>query len=598
GGPKAITDRSLRALASCESLPEATLATLQELATGYRFFHWHLELPHLFRPGGPADGPGWSGGFDVVLGNPPWERVKLQEQEFFAVRDPQIAAAPNAAARKRLIQALEVSNPSLHDAYLGALRRAAGESHLLRVSGRYPLTGRGDINTYAVFAEACRNLVNDRGRMGIIVPTGIATDATTQFFFKDLVQRGNLASLYDFENAKPLFEGVHRSFKFCLLTLTGRDERAAQAKFAVFAHDPSDLLKDDARFELTPDEIQLLNPNTGTCPVFRTRRDAEITLGIYRRVPVLINENDPVNGNPWGISFMRMFDMSNDSHLFHTRDELEADGWTLNGNVFERSLDGGVTRMLPLFEAKMIHLYDTRWATYEPDGSIRPMTEEEKAARLLPIPRYWLAEADVNTSWGNRKPTGPYFAWRGIARTSDVRTAIGTVMPAAIPGGGNFDMVLGCDRNELPGFAAVFSSFVLDFVARQKLSNMHLQFSVAKQLPMATPEQLGSLALSLDRPLGAWVALRVDRLNGWIPNLIQRAHMRAELDAMMFHVYGLTRPDVSYVMDTFPIVKRNDEAAFGTYRTKDLILSAYDAMAQAKSSGRPYQPPWPQEIHA
>lgn len=155
------------------------------------------------------------------------------------------------------------------------------------------------------------------------------------------MQRGNLASLYDFENAKPLFEGVHRSFKFCLLTLTGRDERAAQAKFAFFAHDPSDLLKDDARFELTPDEIQLLNPNTGTCPVFRTRRDAEITLGIYRRVPVLINENDPINGNPWGISFMRMFDMSNDSHLFHTRDELEADGWTLNGNVFERSLDGG-----------------------------------------------------------------------------------------------------------------------------------------------------------------------------------------------------------------------------------------------------------------
>ena len=338
GRPKAITDRSLRALASGESLPEATLATLQELATEYRFFHWHLEFPHLFRPGGPADGPGWSGGFDVVLGNPPWERVKLQEQEFFAVRDPQIAAAPNAAARKRLIQALEVSNPSLHDAYLGALRRAAGESHLLRVSGRYPLTGRGDINTYAVFAEACRNLVNDRGRMGIIVPTGIATDATTQFFFKDLVQRGNLASLYDFENAKPLFEGVHRSFKFCLLTLTGRDERAAQAKFAFFAHDPSDLLKGEARFEITPEEIQLLNPNTGTCPIFRTRRDAEITLGIYRRVPVLINENDPINGNPWGIKFMTMFHMSNDSHLFHTRDELEADGWTLNGNVFERDL--------------------------------------------------------------------------------------------------------------------------------------------------------------------------------------------------------------------------------------------------------------------
>jgi hypothetical protein len=599
GRPKAITDRSLRALASGESLPEATLATLQGLATEYRFFHWHLEFPHLFRPAGPADGPGWRGGFDVVLGNPPWEHIELKEQEFFAVRAPEIGAA-SGARRKRLIDGLPQTNPALAGAYASAKRHIDATRHFLADSGRYPLCGRGRVKTDTVFAELGRHLIASRGRFGLVLPTGIATDATTQYFFKDLVQRGSLASLYDFENAKPLFDGVHRSFKFCLLTLTGRDERVARAEFAFFAHDPSDLLKDDARFGLTPEEIQLLNPNTGTCPIFRTRRDAEITLGIYRRVPVLINESDPVNGNPWGISFMQgLFNMTSDSHLFHTREELEADGWTLNGNVFERCSDGGgVARMLPLFEAKMIHLYDTRWATYEPDGSIRPMTEEEKAARLLPIPRYWLAEADVNTSWGNRKPTGPYFAWRGIARTSDVRTAIGTVMPAAIPGGGNFDMVLGCDRNELPGFAAVFSSFVLDFVARQKLSNMHLQFSVAKQLPMATPEQLGSLALSLDRPLGAWVALRVDRLNGWIPNLIQRAHMRAELDAMMFHVYGLTRPDVSYIMDTFPIVKRKDEAVFGTYRTKDLILSAYDAMAQAKSSGRHYQPPWPQEVHA
>src|SRR5690606_26610994 len=108
-------------------------------------------------------------------------------------------------------------------------------------------------------------------------------------------------------------------------------------------------------------------------------RDAEITLGIYRRVPVLVNENDKENGNPWGIKFMTMFHMSNDSHLFHTREELEADGWELHGNVFERSvtpheklqINHDVThteRMLPLYEAKMIHHYDTRWATYEPDG--------------------------------------------------------------------------------------------------------------------------------------------------------------------------------------------------------------------------------------
>ena len=153
----------------------------------------------------------------------------------------------------------------------------------------------------------------------------------------------SLASLYDFENSKPLFHGgVHRSTKFCLLTLFGRADRASEAQFAFFLHDPVDLNRDGVRFTLTPEEITLLNPNTGTCPIFRTRRDAEITLGIYRRVPVLINENDPVNGNPWGISFMQgLFNMTSDSHLFHTREELEADGWVLNGNVFEREIDGG-----------------------------------------------------------------------------------------------------------------------------------------------------------------------------------------------------------------------------------------------------------------
>ncbi|WP_246284049.1 Eco57I restriction-modification methylase domain-containing protein [Gordonia asplenii] len=344
GAPTPITQSTIAALSQgTDVLDHLQRDELTRLTAEYRFFHWHLEFPHLF-PTDVAgvgsdslnDATGWAGGFSVVLGNPPWERVKLQEQEFFAARDTEIATAPNAAARKRLIAKLPTTNAPLYHAFAAEKRRAEGISHILRNSGRYPLTGRGDINTYAVFAETDRNLLTGDGRLGVILPTGIATDATTQYFFKDLVERGSIASLYDFENSRPLFDGVHRSFKFCLLTLTGRDTREPRADFAFFAHDPTDLLRPDTTFTLSPEEITLLNPNTGTCPVFRSRRDAEITLGIYRRVPVLINENDPVNGNPWGIKFMTMFHMSNDSGLFHTRNELEADGWVLNGNVFER----------------------------------------------------------------------------------------------------------------------------------------------------------------------------------------------------------------------------------------------------------------------
>lgn len=600
GGPKAITDNSLRALERGETLTPATTATIHELATEYRFFHWHLEFPHLFKPGGDHDGPGWAGGFDVVLGNPPWERVKLQEQEFFAVRDPEIAAAPNAASRKRLIAKLEGTNPSLHAEYLGALRRAAGESHILRVSGRYPLAGRGDINTYAVFAETARALIAGSGRLGLVLPTGIATDATTQYFFKDLVQRGSLVSLYDFENAKPLFDGVHRSFKFCLLTLAGRDQREARAEFAFFAHDTTDLLKDDARFELTPDEIQLLNPNTGTCPVFRTRRDAEITLGIYRRMPVLINENDPVSGNPWGISFMRMFDMSNDSHLFHTREELEADGWTLNGNVFERPVTPppgdasclDLERMIPLYEAKMLHLYDTHWATYEPDGTSRLVTEQEKAAHVSPLPRYWVAGLEIEKKLAGRWDENWFLGWRDVCRSTDVRTVITTLVPRLAYG--HKWMLCQCSRGRVE-LQAMWSSFGFDYVSRQKLGGTSMSYGTIMQLPMPSPEQLASAALPLDRPLPSWLGARVDRLNAWIPDERERALVRAELDAAAFLLYGLDRQEVSYVMDTFPIVKRKDEAAFGSFRTKELILAAYDAMTEAAAFGQFYRAPWIQE---
>ncbi|QXT62882.1 Eco57I restriction-modification methylase domain-containing protein [Tessaracoccus palaemonis] len=365
GAPKAITDSTVRSIERGESLPADTADTIQALATEYRFFHWHVEFPHLFHPGGQDETLGWTGGFDVVLGNPPWEHVELKEQEFFAARDPQIAAA-SGARRKRLIRDLPVDNPRLSSEFESAKRHLDATRHFLAASGRFPLCGRGRIKTDSVFAEGSRHLVAEHGRMGMILPTGIATDATTQYYFKDLVKRGSLVSLYDFENAKPLFVGVHRSFKFCLLTLAGRGERVPKAEFAFFAHDPSDLLKDDARFELTPEEIQLLNPNTGTCPIFRTRRDAEITLGIYRRVPVLINENDPVNGNPWGISFMQgLFNMTSDSHLFHTRDELEADGWTLNGNVFERPLPP------PRRDSRMVSRTDAASLRGEDDSPLR-----------------------------------------------------------------------------------------------------------------------------------------------------------------------------------------------------------------------------------
>ena len=590
-----LTQADLVRLGEAEPAGGSPLAeAIEAVAARYRFFHWHLEFPAIFDREG--------GGFDCVIGNPPWERVKLQEQEWFASRLPSIAEAPNAAARKKLIEALVHERPALHADFLAARRQAEGESHLIRNSGRYPLAGRGDINTYAVFAEHDRNLLSGTGRLGVILPTGIATDATTQYFFKDLVTKRSLVSLYDFENALPLFEGVHRSFKFCLLTLSGVASPVTSASFAFFAHHPDDLQRPGVCFELTPEEITLLNPNTGTCPVFRSRRDAEITLGIYRRHPVLVKKDDP-DGNPWGVSFMQgLFNMTTDSGLFRTAQQLEAKGWELDGNTYRR---GGEV-MLPLYEAKMVHHYDHRWATYD-DGDVRDVTEEEHAdPDFTVLPRYWAEEGEVNEKLASRWDRDWLIGFRDICRSTDERTLICAAIPRTAIG--NKLPLLLPSRSAAILLAAVLASFVVDYVARQKLGGTTMNFFYLEQLSVLGPDICARRChWSAKWLLQDWFEDRMDELiytswdmgpaalalgdDGppfrWDPG--RRAVLRAELDGAMFHLYGIERADVDYILGTFPIVNRNDVKQYGEERTRRLVLDAYDRIATAIETGEPFQ---------
>ena len=348
------TDNVRQALANRATQSQLEAAAI-DVSQRHFFFHWPLEFPDVLE---------LNGGFDVVLGNPPWEHIKLQEKEFFSTRDAEIANAPNKAARGRLIRALPENNPSLGAEFTKAVHHSEATSRFVRNSQRFPLTGRGDVNTYSIFAETARTIFGPAGRVGMIVPSGIATDDTTKVFFADLVNKHSLVSLYDFENREGVFPGVHKSYKFCLLTMTGQDKPSTQAGFAFFLYRAEQLQDADRRFVLTPEDFALFNPNTRTCPVFRTRRDADIAAKMYRRADVFVREetggqnqslgrsvsdnvphvqrlapvSDPPTtggnglpaanpggqpaGNPWGVRFQRMFDMSNDSSIFRTWREL------------------------------------------------------------------------------------------------------------------------------------------------------------------------------------------------------------------------------------------------------------------------------------
>lgn len=580
--------------------PALTVHTVTDLATQYRFFHWHLQFPQVFA----------RGGFDVVLGNPPWERVKLQEQEFFASRSDEIAEAVNAAARKKLIAELRKCDHQLWDAWCGASRRAEGESHLIRYSGRYPLCGRGDINTYAVFAEHNRAVVGSRGRAGFIVPTGVATDDTTKDYFWALVSASRLVALYDFENADAIFVGVHRSYKFCLVTVSGREVGLADLCF--YAHSVAEAKEHHRHFRLSPADFEVLNPNTRTCPTFRSGRDAVINTGIYRRCGVFVRDGDG-GANPWRVQVRtRLWHMAEDSASFRTRTELEGAGWVLHGSVFRNGSD----EYVPLIEAKMVHAFDHRFGTYEGQtqgqdnqGRLPEFGDVAHAdPKRLTLPRYWVKGAEVAAAlqavWNRKWLLG----WRNIARSSDQRTMIAILVPQVAVGNASPLLFPSAEPTLSACLYGNLNSFALDYCARQKVGGSNVTYNYVKQLPVLPPatfEQPCRWSGSVE--LRDWIVFRVLELTYTAWDLehfardvgcdgppfrwdsARRAWLRAELDAGFFHLYGLSRDDTDYVMDTFPIVRKNDEKAHGEYRTKRLILEVYDAMSESARTGVPYE---------
>jgi hypothetical protein len=368
-------------------------SAIQDAATQYcrthQVFHWWLAFPHIHA----------RGGFDVLLGNPPWERIKLQEEEFFASRSPLVAEAPHKAERGRRIALLaegmllhtvypeveavkglvppNAAEQTLYAEFLAAKRGAEAASLFAHDAGRYPLTGVGDVNTYALFAETFAQLVSAHGRAGFIVPSGIGTDDSTKRYFQFLVGEQMLSSFYGFDNARRIFPAVHPDTPFALVTIGKTDRPAELGHYLLSVEHLADLRR---CFTLAPQEFALINPNTLTCPVFRSERDAELTKKLYRNAPVLIAEGPPER-NPWGIRFMRQIDMANDSHLF---------------------ADSPEPGRMPLYEAKMIHQFDHRWATYveapdKPNGlDIEDCTIEQKGNASFTVrPRYWVDEKEV-----------------------------------------------------------------------------------------------------------------------------------------------------------------------------------------------------------
>ena len=580
------------------------------VAAEQRFFNWQPAFPLVWSD---WDAAGLQGGFDAVIGNPPWDRMKLQQVEWFAARRSQIALAQRAADRTRMIQTLQDAGDPLADEFRRANGRAESAVRVARSGGNYPLLSSGDVNIYSLFVERATSLIRPDGLVGLLTPSGIASDKTAARFFQQVTGEGRLRALYDFENRRSRFNSgaffpdVDSRFKFCALVF-GRSDAQRPVQYGVFLQDVSELNDEQRCFPLPAEDLARVNPNTGTAPVFRSRRDADLTTAIYRRLPVLVDRSGGGEVKVWPLKYQRMFDMTNDSGLFRRAEELEEqDGaWRIADNRF----DGPSGTWLPLYEGKMVQAFDHRAASIvvNPDNLHRPAQpqpatdEQHRRPDWLPDPQYWVPASEcgwTSETW--------VLGFKEITAPTNVRTFIAAILPAV--GFGNKVPILRPEtsiRHEWR-LAANLNATIFDFVTRQKVQGQTLNLYIVEQLPVVPSDMYDNVrfgpktAAEIVRACVLELTYTATDLEGFARDLghvdetgaigstfpwdeERRLHLRAKLDAVFFHLYGVTnRDDVRYIWSTFPIVERQDAAAYGRYRARDLCLAYMNALA----AGRP-----------
>jgi hypothetical protein len=591
-GPPPLTTRLFRTLLSgpAKDLPAPALSEVERLKGRFGFFHWKRAFPQVFsRP---------EKGFDCVLANPPWERIKVQEKEFFARHAPAITRAGSASKRRALIADLKNKNPKLFAAFQSHLRRSALFSKFLRGSGRYLLAPRGDPNLYLFFTLLCRDLLAHKGRAGLIVPSGIASDQGSGPFFRDLMEKRSLVSLFDFVNTRRLFPGVASPNRFCLMTLAGPGQKVSKAAFQFYSQSLGDLKQRDRRFTLNRADLNLFNPITGTCPPFLSKKEADMAKRIYGRTPLLAGRSAS-SSKGWGARPWCMFHMSGHSMLFRTKEQLEQRGFILDRQgCFRR----GRKKYLRLYESKLMHQLNHRYNTFE---GVDPKKREGIKPRALPVavqkardpgyvvlPRYWVPEAAVveaasRQGWDRRW----FLALRSVTNvTTNRRSAVAAVLPWS--GVGNSASLI---QTPLPAkaiglLAACLSSFAFDSAVRMKLHGPNLNFFIMNQLPVPHPAVYDRPFL--DRRLGDFIWERSLELIYTARDLVdfardagfsqppfpwdeeRRSILRAELDAVFFLLYGFSYQEAENVLDTFPILARKEQDQYGEFRTRRLTLAA------------------------
>ena len=578
----------------------AILAEARTLIAEERFLHWQVTFPGVWSDWQAQD---LTGGFDAIIGNPPWDRMKLQQVEWFAARRREIALAARASDREHMVAELVDAKDPLALDYAKASARADAGIRMARAGGEFPLLSGGDINLYSLFVERATRLVKLDGMIGLLVPIGIGTDKTSAVYISQITEQRKLKSFVSFENKRRwLFKDVHAEDQPTVLIAAKQKDAYRKFKYGVKLHslpagdDPKIIMMDAST-------LSAVNPNTGTMPIFRSSEDGRLVSHVYANTPVFVRKIAGGEECDWDAHYFTMFHMTNASKLFKTKFELEEmeNAWPIDQNRYQSASE----IWLPLYEGKSVQIYNHRYASIvTPEGSISGQGQaihstlaDLRSPNFYTTPRYWVSEKNVRGL--NR---GYAIGFNDVCNTNNARSLIAALVPR-VAAGNKLPLLDGLDAPECALLVANLNSVPCDYFARNKIQSRNLNKYILEQLPIISPtafaRSFGSKQVShivreavLELTYTAHDMAPFARDMGYVdkrgqvkPPFIwdeeRRLKLRAKVDAVFFHLYGITdREDVRYIYSTFPIVERQEAEAYGgRYRSRDLCLAYMSALA-------------------
>jgi hypothetical protein len=439
------------------------------------------------------DDPAWAclapeGGFEAIVANPPWARAKLRQGEWLAAHAPELGGL-DADRRTARLADLAAADAPLWRAFAAERRRRAHYAAELR--RRYPEACAGDANLYAGFAARAADWLAPDGRAALLVPSGIAADRHTSGLVRRLAASGRLAAFLDFENRGParagtgarFFPEVDGRFRFAALCVTGSHARVRRTELA-FARGRTMNRAGARPLEMSPRALLTLNPATGGLAMPRGRAEAALALRLHRRWPPLVDRRGATPVPAFPVRYRRMFDLTNDAHLFQPWSRAEAGAW-------------------PLYEGKMVQAFDHRAAsvTTRPGNGKRPAqprrtTDAERAdPAFRPAPRFGVPVRQ------GRWPEGLDWAigLKHVTSATNRRTVIAAAVPPCAAANslpvllpvGDDPQSLEAYRRTAPLLLANLNARVLDWLARGKLQGQNLNLYILEQLPVIPPDAYG-----------------------------------------------------------------------------------------------------------